>query len=544
MSPNAIDVTPNNRVDAFFESCVCDDLAYEDDPHPRRMPDIGPDESWDDYQARTKAEFDAIVADLFPDFDPDDIALMYAGNEVYVADPLAAPCTPYTPDDEPDARRPGKSVEDYWERVIEPGRQAAADEAARWAEAAHAEQAEAARAELHETLVTNRLDMLRANDEAQRRFDAERRPPVELPPVRSLTDLLAEDDTEPDYLVNELAPSGGKVMINAQGKAGKTTLSYNLVRTLADGGLFLGRFAIRPGSHRVVLIDNELPERVMRKWLREHGIRNTAAVADTVNLRGRAGLFNILDDQVRAMWAERLRQTGCTVLIFDCLRPVFDALGLSEDKDGGVFLTALDELAHEAGIGELFVIHHMGHTGERSRGDSRFIDWPDATWKLLLKDPEDKSSARYFSAYGRDVDVTEGRLDYDPAARSLTYVADGSRKRDRVAANKDDARQNVLAILADDHRQHGDDAEMSTKAIKAKASELYSMGGRRVTNALTALGPTVEDDEGHRSGGGTGALANRPGARGATLWRINRPCQRCHLPVADLLVSSHPNCAP
>lgn len=95
MSPNTIDVTPNNRVDAFFESCVCDDPAYEDDPHPRRLPDIGPDESWDDYQARTKAEFDAIVADLFPDFDADDIALMFAGSEVYVADPLAAPATPY-----------------------------------------------------------------------------------------------------------------------------------------------------------------------------------------------------------------------------------------------------------------------------------------------------------------------------------------------------------------------------------------------------------------------------------------------------------------
>lgn len=99
------------------------------------------------------------------------------------------------------------------------------------------------------------------------------------------------------------------------------------------------------------------------------------------------------------------------MLIFDCLRPALDALPLSEDKEAGRFLEFLDELAAEACIGELLTIHHMGHVGERSRGDSRILDWPDAVWKLV-KDAEDDSTGpasvlRYLSAYGRDVDVSD-----------------------------------------------------------------------------------------------------------------------------------------
>ena len=47
----------------------------------------------------------------------------------------------------------------------------------------------------------------------------------------------------------------------------------------------------------------------------------------------------------------------------------------------------------------------MGHTGERSRGDSRLIDWPDAGWRLV-KDAEDDDDQHvrrvYFTALGRD----------------------------------------------------------------------------------------------------------------------------------------------
>jgi hypothetical protein len=74
----------------------------------------------------------------------------------------------------------------------------------------------------------------------------------------------------------------------------------------------------------------------------------------------------------------------------------------------------------------------MGHSQERSRGDSRLRDWPDAEWRLMRKD-ENPASARYFTAFGRDVDVAEQRLEYDATTRRLT-ISGGSRKNEAANA--------------------------------------------------------------------------------------------------------------
>ena len=100
-----------------------------------------------------------------------------------------------------------------------------------------------------------------------------------------------------------------------------------------------------------------------------------------------------------------------------------------------------------AGVLEALVVHHMGHTGERSRGDSRIIDWPDATWKLVREDPENENSPRYFSAYGRDVGQPESLLAFDPETRRLTLHG-GNRK--------DAANERLSKPLLDLLRAHPD----------------------------------------------------------------------------------------
>jgi hypothetical protein len=154
-----------------------------------------------------------------------------------------------------------------------------------------------------------------------------------------------------------------------------------------------------------------------------------------VALRGKVATFNIVDPATRARWARHIGLGD--VLLFDCLRPVLDALGLDESHDAGRFLVAFDALLAEAGIGEGGIAHHMGHVGERSRGDSRLRDWPDVEWRLVRDksndDETDPAAARYFAAYGRDVDQPEQLLGYDPATRRLT-IAGGSRKNAKAEA--------------------------------------------------------------------------------------------------------------
>lgn len=251
--------------------------------------------------------------------------------------------------------------------------------------------------------------------------------PPRLPGIVLLPDFLNVQDDPVHYRIDQLWPAGGRIILTAQYKAGKTTLRDNLVRALVDHEPFLGRFTITPPAGRVVIIDNELDPRMLRRWLRDQHITNTSQVA-VVSLRGRVASFNLLDPTVRALWATKLHDINAAVIILDCLRPVLDARGLSEDKDAGRFLVAFDALLTESGATEGLVNHHMGHNGERSRGDSRILDWPDATWRLIRDRPDDTRARRYFTAYGRDVDIPEGLLTYNDTTRRLTLT--GGTRRD------------------------------------------------------------------------------------------------------------------
>lgn len=335
-----------------------------------------------------------------------------------------------------------------------------------------------------ERLVSAQLDRLRAEDEAKRRYAAERRGHIFVPQLKPLTSFLETPDEELRYRIDGLLPVGARIMLAAQFKAGKSTLVANLIRSLVDGEPFLGVYPVQK-LDRVVLIDDELDERTLRRWLREQGIRNTDAVR-VIPLRGKTSSFGILDPDTRTAWATALR--GAQFAILDCLRPVLDALGLDENHDAGRFLTAFDELTAEAGIPEAMIVQHMGHQGERSRGDSRLQDWPDVTWKLVRQD-EDPASARYFSAFGRDVDVKEAPVFHDEATRRYT-LGEGSRKETK-------SREFVEAVVASVKANPGQSKTTLRNSITGDATAVGAAISTAVEEGLILAVPRV----GKRGGG-------------------------------------------
>lgn len=298
------------------------------------------------------------------------------------------------------------------------------------------------RQDLHTLQVTRRAYELRVNDEARALWTRQRATlsGQEQPSITNLVDLLAQPDEDANYRINDLLPTGGRALLAAQYKAGKTSMVANLLRSLVDGHQFLGRMQVAPVD-RVVLIDTELDERMLRRWLRDQNITHQPRV-DVLCLRGRLGAFDIIDDTTRADWAKLI--AGADFIILDCLRPCLDALGLSEDKEAGRFLTAFDALCRESGVTEAVVVHHMGHTQERSRGDSRLLDWPDVLWKIVRDEEEGDTGNRYFSAMGRDVNIPESRLDWTPETRALT-LCDGGRNDKRAR----DMIIDIIEILSD-----------------------------------------------------------------------------------------------
>lgn len=299
--------------------------------------------------------------------------------------------------------------------------------------------------------VRREFQRLMDRDAARQLFDAQKRARYRapIPEGRTLTQLLAETPETVLYRVDGLWPAGTTVLLAAPDKAGKTTFVGNVVRSLADGDALLGRFATLPVG-RVALIDDEMGRDQLIRWLGEQGIRQTDAVT-CWSLKGQLSSFDVLVPEVRAAWAAQLR--GADVLVLDCLAPILATLGIDENTSAvGGFLAALDELCREAGIREVMLVHHTGYEGERGRGHSSLLGWPGVKWVLVKTTERGEdgkvrpvdAGPKFFKAFGRDVDLPESQLDYDPATRRLTLVG-GSRSKARVNAVRDGVLEAIRA---------------------------------------------------------------------------------------------------
>jgi hypothetical protein len=338
----------------------------------------------------------------------------------------------------------------------------------------------------------------RARREARRQLEREERGDEGLPTLATLRALLAAPRPEVRWTIPKWQPADSRVMLAAQYKAGKTTAVGNLLRSLVDGDDWLGVATVTPIAGTVALLDTEMSEGMLLDWLADQRIVADDRVVP-VALRGRVGALDLLDNGRRGEWVALLREAGARYLVLDCLRPVLDALALDEHRDAGRFLVALDALLTAAGIADCLVVHHMGHAGERSRGDSRLRDWPDAEWRLVRQgDEDDPAAPRYITAYGRDVDQGETLLHHDPTTRRLTAV--GGTRRD-VAE-----REAVEAVVAA--------VEAAGEPLSTAAVERAIAGQVARDRARTALSQAVRE----------GLIITEAGPRGATLHRfVQRP---------------------
>lgn len=276
-----------------------------------------------------------------------------------------------------------------------------------------------------------------ARDGARRQIAREAAGQQAQPEEKNLAAFLAEKREHITYRIDGLWPSGGRVILAAQYKAGKTTAVGNLIRCLADGSNFLSRYPVMPVTGRIVLLDTEMSLGMLHAWLGAQGIARTEQVS-LFPMRGRVSSFDITDEVVREHWTHQLKELNAEIVILDCLAPVLTACGLDEgpNTDMGTFLNAFDAMVSDANVPEALIVHHMGHAGERSRGASRLRDWPDVEWQLIREGQEDNSAPadapRFFKAYGRDVDVPEQLLEFEPNMRWLSVNgSDGSRKQVR-----------------------------------------------------------------------------------------------------------------
>lgn len=268
--------------------------------------------------------------------------------------------------------------------------------------------------------------------------------------IAPLSDVLGRPP-EPTDRIAGLTPWNGSTLIVAQRKTGKTTAILNLARCLISGDPFLDLFDIVPikDGHRVAIMNFEVSGAQLARWADDAGVDHERLIL--VNLRGHRNPFKHPEDMEEL--AGLLRAQGVESLIVDPFGRAFP--GASQNDAGEVqsFLVQLDEFARgQAGALDLFLTAHAGWNGERTRGSSALEDWADAIW-TMTQDTESDSEERYFRATGRDVDLAESKLIFDPVTRRLS-LGEGSRKKNRNERKLTGLVDELVAWVADNPGQN------------------------------------------------------------------------------------------
>lgn len=249
---------------------------------------------------------------------------------------------------------------------------------------------------------------------------------LELPPVVSGEDLAKRAEGQPQWVVEGLLAPGQSVLLTAQKKTGKTTMTLNLIHALTTGEPFLGEHKpVRP--MRVAYFDLELGSVMANSYVEQIGIPGEQLFF--IDLHGVGRMIDTRTDTIRNKWARRLRELEIDAIVIDPVSPILSAAGLDENATTGVrqLLDSFDALAKSGGCccGPV-VVHHTGWEAVgRARGASAFGDWPGAEWNLQLATRDDLFSGRTFATQSNRATggvVHRGRsLEYDPATRKVWY---------------------------------------------------------------------------------------------------------------------------
>jgi AAA domain len=268
--------------------------------------------------------------------------------------------------------------------------------------------------------VETALKQLRLNARVHERFAQEEalRHPRPQPVMGLLSEILARPP-EPPFRIDGLLPSHGRMTIVAQNKVGKTTLDGNMFRSLLTGDPFLGAFDVQKLDGRIVTLNCEIGAATYARWMGDMGI--DAQRLYVINMRGTRNLLATEDG--REELAEIIRAQEGEVVCVDPFSRAFTGRSQDDATEVTAWLVQLDEICESSGASELLLNVHAGWDAERTRGSTALEDWPDV--KLYMT--KNATGSRFIRAEGRDVDVSESQLAYDPATRLLSLSGGGTR---------------------------------------------------------------------------------------------------------------------
>jgi len=278
----------------------------------------------------------------------------------------------------------------------------------------------------------------------------------ETPEPLSADEWLSEPDAETEYRMQDVWVKAATVFVVAPNKTGKTTLVCNVIRSLADGADFLGRYETLPVMRNVGVINFELNGNQYKKWLRKLELANPSKVK-VWNLKGKPNPFRTPTS--RQHFVKQLKSRQVEVLIVDPFSSAFTGDDANKNEAVKQFLLDLDVLVTEADVEELMMVVHAGHDGTRARGASTLADHPDTSWFL---NKNELTQVRTFRAEGRDVFVAEETLEMQ--TDGITYRLSGLSKAE---SNVEILKSQVFAFVTTHPDCTASDIEVGVKGKNA-----------------------------------------------------------------------------
>jgi len=219
----------------------------------------------------------------------------------------------------------------------------------------------------------------------------------------------------PKYRIDGLMLADSDFVLIGEKKSGKSTIALNMIRSLTDGGMFLGRFHTRPIDGNILMLNYELSTQILDEWMDAIGINSDKVI--TLSPRGYSNPLS--SDYGREWLANECKKNEVEILLIDPFSVAFKGQG---DENSNTaqreWLESLSDIRGRCDVREILVSIHAGKNAEReARGAGAIQDWA-ASYAQVYKDPRTK--IRSLSAYGRDVDVDKFILEFDPETHRLT----------------------------------------------------------------------------------------------------------------------------
>ncbi|WP_201368410.1 AAA family ATPase [Mycobacterium intracellulare] len=267
------------------------------------------------------------------------------------------------------------------------------------------------------------------------------------PEPGTATEQLAQGVPDIDWIIKDLFPAG-ICQVNAQQKAGKTTLALNMAHSLLTGNEFLGRFKTSFGSDEAIgYLNLELDKQMFLSWLSDFGMKDELKRLHLYHAREKGfGRPDLRNDIALTWFVEWVARNNITMLVIDTLSKLYDPSQWGGGSDPNLaynrFWQVLETLKRDGGLRGIFILHHTGYSEDganRARGASAMMDNPDVNMTYRHEGNQGgaaPNNVRWLSANERIEPVAEFELDFKVSGRRL-FATGSTNKRGDVNLRAD-----------------------------------------------------------------------------------------------------------